>query len=371
MKEINTILAAYHATDHQVEKLALATVVRVEGSSYRRIGARMLVSETGRFFGGISGGCLEGDALRRAQKAIVFNTPSLVTYDTTQDDGHQIGVGLGCNGIIDVLFTPLDPANAANAVTILNSVVGTRYPTCLVTITGHRDINLLGKTFLYQSAEHFSDSFPCAEILISLVPDIQRGLDEETTRSHVYSVNGSELRVLAEVLLPVQRLLVFGSNYDVYPLLRISKELGWDSIVVANIHKARKELFDVANSVIHSGSPDKLDIDRYTACLMMAHDLETDVRNFRTALRSSASYIGLLGPRKRAEKIFSRLEEMNEPVGEEDMQRVFAPAGLDIGAVTPEEIGISIVAEVRAQSAGRSGHSLRERQGSIHSNNQV
>ena len=95
MKEINTILAAYDATNHQEEKLALATVVRVEGSSYRRIGARMLVSETGRFFGGISGGCLEGDALRRAQKAIVFNTPSIVTYDTTQDDGHQIGVGLG------------------------------------------------------------------------------------------------------------------------------------------------------------------------------------------------------------------------------------------------------------------------------------
>src|SRR5215510_14000934 len=119
MKEIKAIVIAYSSIDFLKNKAALATVVRVEGSSYRRTGARMLVLDNGTYLGGISGGCLEGDALRRAQKAIASNKASVITYDTTQDDDRQIGVGLGCNGIIDVLFTPLSPMDEKNAVKIL------------------------------------------------------------------------------------------------------------------------------------------------------------------------------------------------------------------------------------------------------------
>src|SRR5437870_12934040 len=116
MKEIRSIINAYNKIDFTSVKAALATVVRVEGSSYRRTGARMLVLDNGTYLGGISGGCLEGDALRRAQKAIIQDKPSIITYDTTQDDGHQIGVGLGCNGIIDVLFMPLHNEDENNPV---------------------------------------------------------------------------------------------------------------------------------------------------------------------------------------------------------------------------------------------------------------
>ena len=109
MKEIKSILKAYQNLDHSTTRAALATVVRVEGSSYRRTGARMLVMDDGTWVGGISGGCLEGDALKRARLAIAKTQASLVTYDTTEDDAHQIGVGLGCNGIIDVLLAPIEP----------------------------------------------------------------------------------------------------------------------------------------------------------------------------------------------------------------------------------------------------------------------
>ncbi|MDP5141110.1 MAG: XdhC family protein, partial [Spirosomaceae bacterium] len=119
MKEIRTIIAAYDAADSSETQVALATVVRVEGSSYRRTGARMLVQDNGIWTGGISGGCLEGDALKQARMAIFKATPTLITYDTTQDDEHQIGVGLGCNGIIDVLFTPIDFSDLNNPVEIL------------------------------------------------------------------------------------------------------------------------------------------------------------------------------------------------------------------------------------------------------------
>src|ERR1700759_4259236 len=107
MKEIKAIVAAYDKMDKSRTAAALATVVRVEGSSYRRTGARMLVMDDGVWIGGISGGCLGGDALKRARLAITNAKPTLVTYDTTEGDAYQIGVGLGCNGIIDVLFTPL------------------------------------------------------------------------------------------------------------------------------------------------------------------------------------------------------------------------------------------------------------------------
>src|SRR5881394_3161948 len=128
MKEIKSIINAYNTIDFSKTKAALATVARVEGSSYRRSGARMLVLDNGTYLGGISGGCLEGDALRRAQKAIAQDKSSIVTYDTTQDDGAQIGVGLGCNGIIDVLFTSLHKNDSNNPVELLSTLTSAREP---------------------------------------------------------------------------------------------------------------------------------------------------------------------------------------------------------------------------------------------------
>jgi xanthine/CO dehydrogenase XdhC/CoxF family maturation factor len=121
MKEIKAILQAYDQVDFTHQQAALATVVRVEGSSYRRIGARMLVIDNGVWIGGISGGCLEGDALRRARLAIHKKQASSIIYDTSEEDNFQIGVNLGCNGVIEVLFTPIDPTDKNNAVELLRN----------------------------------------------------------------------------------------------------------------------------------------------------------------------------------------------------------------------------------------------------------
>ena len=140
MKEIKAIIEAYHKIDFTKNKAALATVVRVEGSSYRRTGARMLISDSGEWIGGISGGCLEGDALKKAKFAMAQNKSSMVTYDTTDDDPYQIGVGLGCNGIIDVLLAPIDFQNVNNQVLILSDCLQSRKPSVVITVT-----NLKGK----------------------------------------------------------------------------------------------------------------------------------------------------------------------------------------------------------------------------------
>src|SRR5580698_1611473 len=136
MKEIREIISAYDELDKATSKAALATVVRVDGSSYRRTGARMLVRDDGFWVGGISGGCLEGDALKRARFAIAKSESSLVTYDTTDDDPYQIGAGLGCQGVIDILFTPLDYGNTDNPVEVLRSCIeNKRELHVLITVT--------------------------------------------------------------------------------------------------------------------------------------------------------------------------------------------------------------------------------------------
>src|SRR5471030_2180222 len=136
MKEIKAIISAYQKLDKSSVHAALATVVRVEGSSYRRTGARMLVTDDGVWVVGISGGCLEGDALKRARLAIAKSASSLITYDTTEDDAYQIGVGLGCNGIIDVLFTPLQFEDRSNPVEVLKTCIAANREThILINVT--------------------------------------------------------------------------------------------------------------------------------------------------------------------------------------------------------------------------------------------
>jgi xanthine/CO dehydrogenase XdhC/CoxF family maturation factor len=370
MKEIKSIINAYNAIDFSNTRAALATVARVEGSSYRRTGARMLVLDNGTYLGGISGGCLEGDALRRAQKAIAQKKPSIVTYDTTEDDDAQIGVGLGCNGIIDVLFTPLDGKDENNPVKIISTLTETREPKIVVAITGGPDeSDLLGKTILYENDEQFARAFPIDQIVYEVLNDIHHCLNKQTSATLTYkTAKDNEIKIFIEVIMPVTHLVLYGGNYDVYPLVRVAKELGWNITVVMNIHKADRSLFTTANQVLHSKGEERPLIDNYTAIILMAHDYKTDFNNLQYTLTTKAKYIGLLGPRKRTQKMFDEMDYEGNPVSQEDMQRIFSPAGLDIGATTPEEIALSICAEIRSVFANRRGMSLRLREGTIHGN---
>lgn len=227
MKEIRHIVAAFEQIDFSKNSAALATVARVEGSSYRRTGARMLVLDNGTYLGGISGGCLEGDALRRAQKAIASNQASVVTYDTTRDDHNQIGVGLGCNGIIDVLFTPLHPADPASPISLLRERMHSRRPRMLATITGCEAFpKALGKSVPFENEEQWHRDFPLPALATSVLRDAQNTLKSGETQTLFYTATGSEVRICLEVLIPATQLILFGSNNDIYPMARIGKELG-------------------------------------------------------------------------------------------------------------------------------------------------
>lgn len=363
MKEIRTIVDAWKTIDLHETRAALATVVRVEGSSYRRAGARMLVLDNGTYLGGISGGCLEGDALRRAQKGIALGHPSVITYDTTQDDDYQIGVGLGCQGIIDVLFTPLQPGDPQGPLELLAGLAHARVPVVLTTITAAADPQLLGKTCVYHNQDSIRESCMFGDLVDPILTQIRQALTDRASRSVAYG----DTRIFIEVILPAIRIVAYGGNYDIRTLLNQATELGWDSTVVLNTARANKTLVAAATLMLDTKKDPAPVIDEYTAVLLMSHDYRTDTENLRKVLPSPASYIGLLGPRKRAARIFEALAEAGMPLGDEDLRRIYAPAGLDIGAATPEEIALSILAEVRSHFAGRQGASLRLREGSIYS----
>lgn len=372
MKEIRAIIKAYDEADKDKTKLALATVVRVEGSSYRRTGARMLVMDNGIWVGGISGGCLEGDALKRARVAIESAQSTLITYDTTDDDPYQIGVGLGCNGIIDVLFTPLDINDKNNPVETLKQCLASGREThILITVTG-----LTGewKNIRPGSVTRYTGLQSLAHLGNDVAPLIWSAIEKQLLTGHSapmhIDINANKsLEVFIEILPPEIHLVLMGHQYDVYPLSRLAKEMAWRLSIVASPIKLNSLVASIADEVIHPENFENLLADDHTAIVLMAHDYKTDKYHLTKALRTKAPYIGMLGPRVRSEKIWQELENEGMPVSIEDMKRIYAPVGLDIGAVAPEEIALSLMAEIKAALSGRDGSFLRLRQSAIHQRN--
>lgn len=366
MKEIKSILKAYDELDRS-QKVALATVVRVEGSSYRREGARMLVMEDGNWIGGISGGCLEGDALRKAQLAMYQDKPSLVTYDTTDEDAQSIGVGLGCNGIIDVLITPLKD-EPENALEVLRQCTDERQPKILITIShneGGPEALYPGQMFRYESAEQLQTILPEGAPLNGIQADVDRALGKQKSVTGHYELDkGGSISAFIEFLPPTVRLLLFGGNYDVFPMAQLAKDLGRYVTVYANPLKLSRAVFQQADEVRAKDAA--VEVDSYTACILMAHDYKTDLMNLRQLLQTEVPYIGMLGPRKRTEKMLDELAAEGITLSETDQERLHSPVGLDIGALTPEEIALSVLAEIRAYFSGRQGGFLKHRPGTIH-----
>jgi hypothetical protein len=371
MKEIRAIIDTYNSIDKEKTRAGLATVVRVEGSSYRRTGARMLVMDDGFWVGGISGGCLEGDALKRARFAIARSESTLITYDTTEDDEHQIGVGLGCNGIIDVLFTPLDYSDKFNPVEILKSCMASRRKThILVTITGLKNIHFddlkSGNVIEYDGIESLYN-IQEEKLKLSVNQAIENQIIiGKSAPVKLATEQAGKLEIFIEILPPEIHLVLIGNQYDVYPLTRLAKEMGWRVTIVANPLKVNSKISSITDEIVLPENFTDIFFDSHTAIVLMSHDYKTDKYNLPKALKTNSPFIGMLGPRVRSEKIFTELTAEGLIISENNIERIHAPVGLDIGAVSPEEIALSLIAEVRASFSNREGNFLRLRQSTIH-----
>jgi len=358
MKEITNILTAYKSLANTGTELALATVIDVKGSSYRRTGARMLIQDNGIYTGGISGGCIEGNALKKAHLAIVGNKATQVTYDTSKDDEAQIGVSLGCNGVITVLIAPVNTDDQQNPIEQLKACTDAREVNILITVLeAESDIDLrAGQAIKYTSEIDMQDLFGNGYHPL-LFEDIKKVL--ETGKSVI--VNYENIKLFLEFIPPSLQIIIMGGNYDVYPLLKVTDNMGWQSVVVANPKRLANNIHQLAGEVISDFS--EVVIDKYTVGIIMSHDYNADLRNLEKALNSDLAYIGLLGPASRKTDM---LAELPFNIDKSNEARIFGPAGLDIGASQPEEIAISIVAEILSIMRHRPGSSLRDRQGPIY-----
>ncbi len=366
MKEIRKIIKQYDDTDWSTEKAALAIVVQVEESAYRRIGARMFVRSSGHWTGGISGGCLEGDALRQAQKAIYNDIPSIVVYDTMDDDAHQIGVGLGCNGRIEVLFIPLDPKDYNNPVERLKTIQNQRVPAIFYQSL---DKNIESNIYPFGDS-NLSDAYAD---LINVDIDLLDKLTKEVVRrkkSKVYALtnaNGQKLKVLIEYIRPELKLILIGDNYDANAFIGIAHEMGWEIHIVGTERKLHHLMLNNVKSINTYDKVDQVEIDEYTAIVLMTHDFNWDKKMLKTIGVGEACYIGMLGPRKRSKKMQAELKKEGVSIDLLSGRNFYSPVGLDIGAESPEEIALAISAEIISVFRNRKGSSLRDRTGTIHS----
>lgn len=372
MKEIQAIVEALDGVERQYGIAALATVVNAKGSTYRRPGARMLIAQSGCMVGTISGGCLEGDVFERAQQVILSGEPTVVKYDTTSGEDIVWGLGLGCNGVVQVLIERLDPQNKLSPLAFLAECFRCRQPGVLATVfgvEGQTRVKVGARVMLHQDNTVTSE-IEDSNLTPAVIDDAQAALRDGRSTVKTYQLSAGSAEVLIEAIQPPTPLVIFGAGHDAVPVARFAKELGWHVTVVdSRPAYATPERFPLADDVILTrpeAAHDRVTVNHRTVAVVMTHNYLHDRELLRTLLPSPLRYLGLLGPKSRTERLLQELGETGIIPTHEQLCRLHGPIGVDIGADTPEEIAIAIIAEIRAVLANRSGGFLRNRKEPIH-----
>ena len=376
MKEIEDIINAYKKAQQANKKTARATVVHVEGSSYRRPGARMLVTEDGELTGAISGGCLEGDALRKALLAITQQQNKLVTYDSMDEEDNNLGIQLGCNGIVHILFEPIDPAKENNPITLLEKVSAQTTASVLVTLFSlDNSLEQIG-TCLLAAANNDYGNINDQSLKNKIKNDIATVFENNRSLIKDYPLDGNKkLSTFIELVkLPVE-LIIAGAGNDAFPLAQIASVLGWH-VTVADGRKthANTKRFSTVKQIIvakPSEALQQISINEQTVVVLMSHNYNYDLGMLRLLINTDCNYIGVLGPKKKLEKMLNELIQDGVNITEAQRQKIYGPVGLDIGAETAEEIALSIMTEIKAVLAKKDGSTLRNKKGFIHEHNNV
>ena len=324
MRDVAADLARWRAAG---ERFALATVVATRRSAPRPLGSKLAISETGELAGSVSGGCVESDVALQAAEVLADERPRLLTYGI--DDEQAWSVGLPCGGEIDVFVERFEeefPAADEPAV-VLTVLVGER--------AGERRL---------------------------VAPDAV-----EPGPSRVLELDGET--VFAEVPGPPPRLVVVGATDTAEELCRAAKALGWRTAVAdprpALVTRERLPSPDELVTAWPDEALERLAPGAASAVVVLTHEERLDVPALTVALRSDAFYVGAIGSRRTQGRRRERLLEAG--IQEDELERLAGPAGLDLGAHSPAETAVSILAEVLAVRAGRAGGRLVERSGSIHS----
>ena len=367
MSEIADVLAAIESLSAKGERMALATIVAVRGSTYRRPGARLLVPEEGAPIGNISGGCLEGDVADMARLVMQEGTARLAGWDLTADDDAVWGLGLGCNGAIEVFIEPAE--DAARVAGPLRMALEEERPIAVVTALESEDEAVEpGARILIRPGADPEGTLGLPAVDAEAIAAANELLDAGRSEVRMF-VHG--VRAFVEILEPPLRLLICGAGHDAIPLVRTAAGIGWSPIVVDDRAAfLTPERFPEAAGFVRVDAPEHAakaaNVDQRTYAVVMTHNFLKDKEYLRSLLDSDVAYLGMLGPGARTHRLLMELADEGVAITDAVRERIHGPAGLDLGSEGPDEIAHSIVAEIVAFKRGRAGGFLKQRPGPIH-----
>jgi xanthine/CO dehydrogenase XdhC/CoxF family maturation factor len=341
MSELRRILELGKRTSTAHEEICLATVVAIDGSAYRRPGARMLLTSSGLRAGTVSGGCLEAEIAKKAWW-LTENGPSLQRYSSFFDDDGNMPYGLGCGGTVIVLLERGEAA--AQHLEALRRSVEARVESVIVSST---DKDSPGTVLILNDADHaIYERHPDPEAVRLAHEALRTG---HSAHSGPYFV---------ELIAPPPALIIFGAGDDAQPLVEFASALDWHVTVADDrSNLARADRFPRA-AAVHDLDSALSRIGPETAAVVMTHSYEQDRKILRVLLAADMKYIGVLGPRRRTERLIGEITPGLELTPAECMARLHTPVGLDLGGHSPASIALSIAAELQAVLAGREARKL-------------
>ena len=352
-------LLEFHARHRDDDALVLVTVTATRGSTYRKPGAMMLIAEDDSYVGLISGGCLEGDLLQHAHCVFEEGGARRVVYDMHSDEDLVWGLGIGCDGVIELLLQKLERDQHQALFDVIRRALADRRRVMFALVTGSDDSALPAGTIA--SVDEAGERFGDARLAEYAAERLGAGWPE--SRFLRGEVDSSEAMLIN--LLPQPRVLLCGGGPDAVPIARLVSELGWQCVVADHRPAyASARRFPAGTRVILT-RPESLaneaDLAEIDAAVVMSHHLESDATYLRQlallAESGSLRYLGVLGPTARRE----RLREMADVSALAPEVLIHGPVGLDIGAELPEAIALAVVAEIHAVFNGRDGQALTRR----------
>jgi xanthine dehydrogenase accessory factor len=342
----------------QGKEVAVATVVRVQGSAPRPEGAKFLVSSEGDMEGSVSGGCVENDVFLHAQEVLRTGQPRVVSYGIADEEAFQ--VGLACGGTIQVFVERLTEADRVDQA--LRRFVDEERLGAVATVVSGPDTG--ARAVLDYDTGLLAGSLPGA-VVDDVLADARSLMRNEQNLTLVYD----EREVFIETVAPAPRLVIFGAVHVAQPLVTMAKELGFH-VTVSDARPAftTRERFPEADEIL-VGWPDevleKLELDRRTYVVLLSHDARFEDPVLPVVLRSPARYVGAMGSRRTHARRLAKLQAAG--LAEEQLGRIHGPVGLDIGAEQPAEVAVSILAEIiQVRYGSGTGEPLRGKEGRIH-----
>jgi xanthine dehydrogenase accessory factor len=364
MSELKAVIESARTLQARGEPCLLATLVAVRGSSYRRAGARLLIGSDGVTAGSVSGGCLERDLARRGWWRTAGGGAALVTYDAGTEDELGLRSGLGCGGAVDVLLAPLPPDGGVLA--FIARCFARERSGVVATVFRSSDPALPVGGWLGVSADGeqqgtINDGRVLAEARAVAQIEGADATDVETDggpwEARTVTLTSGAADLLLEPLRPPPHLFLMGSGPDGVPLIALAATLGWTTTVwdprARFDTRARFARADHTRSGPAAAVAPLVDAAALPVAMVMGHDLERDREALAALLPTRARYVGVLGPRHRTERLATGLAG--------SLERLHAPAGLAIGAETPAEIALAVIAEIQTVLAEEAVGHLRDR----------